>query len=491
MPDREWRTASAVVCAAVCTAVWLLPARSLPAAETPNIVLILADDMGYGDPGCYNPMSRIPTPHIDRLARQGLLLTDAHAPASVCVPTRYGLLTGRYPFRSQRSVRTESRIEPGRLTLGGFLQKQGYRTACVGKWHQGFEGGKSRKDYALAIPQGPIARGFDRFYGIPASLDIPPYYWIRDDRCVTPPTAMAVDNFSPGWTKIQGAFWRAGPVSPDFKFEQVLPTVKRQAVGFIDRWAADSRGDSKTPFFLYVPLPAPHTPWLPSKEFRGKSGASMYGDFTMMVDATVGAIVGALQKQKISGQTLVVFTSDNGPVWYPADTKRLKHSSVGLLRGMKGDAWEAGHRMPMIVRWPGHVPEGTRSDHLWCHTDFLATVAQITGGRLPAGSGEDSVGQLSVWLDPKRAEPARRNLVSQSSGRVLSVRERNWKYIPQLGSGGFSKPRRRQPRDGEASVQLYDLSKDISEQRNLSASEPERLERMRQLARTLTGLPAR
>jgi arylsulfatase A-like enzyme len=178
-------------------------------------------------------------------------------------------------------------------------------------------------------------------------------------------------------------------------------------------------------------------------------------------------------------------------VWYPADTKRLKHSSVGPLRGMKGDAWEAGHRMPMIVRWPGHVPEGTRSDHLWCHTDFLATVAQITGGRLPAGSGEDSVGQLSVWLDPKRAEPARWNLVSQSSGRVLSVRERNWKYIPQLGSGGFSKPRRRQPRDGEASVQLYDLSKDISEQRNLSASEPERLERMRQLARTLTGLPAR
>ena len=488
---REWRTACAVVCAAVCTAVWLLPARSLPAAETPNIVLILADDMGYGDPGCYNPKSRIPTPHIDRLARQGLRLTDAHAPASVCVPTRYGLLTGRYPFRSQRSERTESRIEPGRLTLGGFLQKQGYRTACVGKWHQGFEGGKSRKDYALAIPQGPITRGFDRFYGIPASLDIPPYYWIRDDRCVTPPTAMAVDNFSLGWTKIQGAFWRAGPVSPDFKFEQVLPTVKRQAVGFIDRWAADSRGDSKTPFFLYVPLPAPHTPWLPSKEFRGKSGASMYGDFTMMVDATVGAIVGALQKQKISGQTLVVFTSDNGPVWYPADTKRLKHSSVGLLRGMKGDAWEAGHRMPMIVRWPGHVPEGTRSDHLWCHTDFLATVAQITGGRLPAGSGEDSVGQLSVWLDPKRAEPARRNLVSQSSGRVLSVRERNWKYIPQLGSGGFSKPRRRQPRDGEASVQLYDLSKDISEQRNLSASEPERLERMRQLARTLTGLPAR
>ena len=467
--------------------VWVLLASCLSAAEKPNIVLILADDMGYGDPTCYNPNSRIPTPNIDRLARQGLRLTDAQAPASVGGPTRYGLLTGRYPFRSNRSERTESRIEPGRLTLGGFLQKQGYRTACVGKWHQGFEGGKSRKNYSLAIPQGPISRGFDRFYGIPASLDIPPYYWIRDDRCVTPPTAMARDNFSPGWTKIQGAFWRAGPVAPDFQFEQVLPTVQRQAIGFIDRWADDSRGDSKTPFFLYVPLPAPHTPWLPSKKFRGKSGASMYGDFAMMVDATVGAIVGALKNQKISQQTLVVFTSDNGPVWYPADTKRLKHNSVWPLRGMKGDAWEAGHRMPMVVRWPGHIPEGTTSDHLWCHTDFLATVSQITGGRLPRDAGEDSVGQWNVWRNPAKANPARRTLVTRSSGRVLAVRDGKWKYIPQLGSGGFSKPRRRKPRDGEPSVQLYDLSNDIGERKNLAGDRLDVLKRIRTVARRLTG----
>jgi arylsulfatase A-like enzyme len=479
------------VTGAVCVVSGLLGTVGLEAAERPNIVLILADDMGYGDPGCYNPASRIPTPHIDRLARQGLRLTDAHAPASVCVPTRYGLLTGRYPFRSRRSERTESRIEPGRLTLGGFLQQQGYRTACVGKWHQGFAGGKSRTDYSKPILQGPIDRGFDHFFGIPASLDIPPYYWIRDNRVVTAPTAMAKDNFSPGWTRIQGAFWRAGPVAPDFEFEQVLPRVEKQAIGFIDRWAADSRGDSKTPFLLYVPLPAPHTPWLPSQEFRGKSGASMYGDFTMMVDATVGAILGALEKQKIEKQTLVVFTSDNGPVWYPADTKRLKHNSVGPLRGMKGDAWEAGHRMPMIVRWPGHVPAGTTSDHLWCHTDFLATVAQITGGRVPAGAGDDSVGQLSVWVDPRRAPPARRTLVTRSSGRVLAVRDGRWKYIPQLGSGGFSQPRKRKPRDGEPPVQLYDLANDIGERRNLAASEPARLKSIRELARKLTGRDSR
>jgi arylsulfatase A-like enzyme len=276
-------------------------------------------------------------------------------------------------------------------------------------------------------------------------------------------------------------------VAPDFQFEQVLPTVQRQAIGFIDRWADDSRGDSKTPFFLYVPLPAPHTPWLPSKKFRGKSGASMYGDFAMMVDATVGAIVGALKNQKISQQTLVVFTSDNGPVWYPADTKRLKHNSVWPLRGMKGDAWEAGHRMPMVVRWPGHIPEGTTSDHLWCHTDFLATVSQITGGRLPRDAGEDSVGQWNVWRNPAKANPARRTLVTRSSGRVLAVRDGKWKYIPQLGSGGFSKPRRRKPRDGEPSVQLYDLSNDIGERKNLAGDRLDVLKRIRIVARRLTG----
>ena len=213
----------------------------------------------------------------------------------------------------------------------------------------------------------------------------------------------------------------------------------------------------------------------------------MYGDFAMMVDATVGAIVRAQEKHEVSDQPLVVFTSDNGPVWSPADTRRLKHNSVGPLRGMKGDAWEAGHRMPMVVRWPEHIPEGTTSDHLWCHTDFLATVAEITGGQLPKGAGEDSVGQLSVWLDPKRAEPARRTLVTRSSGRILAVRDGKWKYIPQLGSGGFSKPRRRKPGKGELAAQLYDLSTDIGERNNLAASQPGMLKRLRKLSRKLSN----
>ena len=466
----------------------LLTAASAQAATLPNIVLIMADDMGYGDPRCYNPQSRIPTPHIDRLAKQGVRFTDAHSPAAVCVPTRYGLLTGRYPFRSSRSERTESRIEPGRMTLGSLLGKRGYRTACVGKWHQGFEGGKSRKDYSKPIPQGPLERGFDRFFGIPASLDIPPYYWIRDDRCVTPPTARAMDNFSRNWTRIQGAFWRAGPVPPDFRFEDVLPMVERSAVGFVDQWSATSK---ESPFFLYVPLPAPHTPWLPSKAFDGKSGAAMYGDFVMMVDATVGAIVGALDRNRINRRTLVIFTSDNGPVWYPHDVKRFEHSATGPLRGMKGDAWEGGHRMPLIVRWPGRVPAGRVTHHLACHTDFLATLAEITGASLPDGAGEDSISQWPVWQKPNRPDPVRRTLVSQSSRRVLAIRDGKWKYIPRLGSGGFSKPQREKPAAGQPDAQLYDLSRDPGEQHNLAASRPDVRTRMARLAARLTARPSR
>ncbi|MDP7274652.1 MAG: arylsulfatase [Planctomycetaceae bacterium] len=466
----------------------VLTVVSARAATPPNIVLIMADDMGYGDPQCYNRKSKIPTPHIDRLARQGVRFTDAHSPAAVCVPTRYGLLTGRYPFRSLRSERTESRIEPDRVTLGGLLGKQGYRTACVGKWHQGFAGGKSREDYSKPIPQGPLDRGFDRFFGIPASLDIPPYYWIRDDRCVTPPTARAMDNFSRNWTRIQGAFWRAGPVPPDFRFEDVLPMVERAAVGFIDQWSPMSK---ESPFFLYVPLPAPHTPWLPSKKFQGKSGASMYGDFVMMVDETVGTIIDALDRNKINRRTLVIFTSDNGPVWYPHDAKRFGHSATGGLRGMKGDAWEGGHRMPLIVRWPGQVPARRVTDHLICHTDLLATLAEITGADIPDGAGEDSISQWAVWQKPNRRHPARRTLVSQSSGRVLAVRDGKWKYIPQLGSGGFSKPRRSKPAAGQPDAQLYDLSRDPGEQNNLAATLPDVRARMDRLATRLSATPLR
>lgn len=457
---------------------WVFLLGPRPATADPNIVLIMADDMGYGDPRCYNDQSKIPTPNIDRLARQGMRFTDAHAPAAVCVPTRYGLLTGRYPFRSERSERVESRIEPGRLTFPAMLAAEGYRTACIGKWHLGFEGGKVRQDYTQPIPGGPIDRGFDSFYGIPASLDIPPYYWIEDDHCVAAPSETIEDNFSDEWTRIQGAFWRAGNIAPRFRHVDVLPQLRRRAVEFLKQ---QRKGDAQEPFFLYLALPAPHTPWLPTRRYQGKSGAAEYGDFAFQVDSLVGEVLDTLKDQDQYENTLVVFTSDNGPVWYSADTQKYGHAATGPLRGMKGDAWEGGHRMPFIVRWPGTVRAGSESDHLVCHIDLMATLAEQVGAELPANAAEDSVSFLPLLKDPNLAEPARTTLVTQSSGRVLAVREGNWKWIPQLGSGGFSQPRREKPVEGGPAGQLYQLDKDLGEKENLWLENPAQVERMKQL----------
>jgi arylsulfatase A len=459
--------------------VMLLAALGTQAsAAPPNIVLIMADDMGYGDPRCYNAGSKIPTPNIDRLARQGMRFSDAHSPASVCVPTRYGLLTGRYPFRSERSERIESRIEPGRMTIASMLSAGGYYTACLGKWHQGFDGGKVRQDYQQPIPGGPVDRGFDEFYGIPASLDIPPYYWIENDRCVAAPSETIEDNFSEGWTKIQGAFWRAGNIAPRFRHVDVLPQLRSHAVDFIKQQRKESR---QRPFFLYVALPAPHTPWLPTRRYQGKSGADEYGDFTFQVDSLVGELLDTLKDQGHYDNTLVIFTSDNGPVWYPADVEKYDHAACGPLRGMKGDAWEGGHRMPFVVRWPGTVRAGSVCNQLICHTDLMATLADALMIELPDNAGEDSVSFLPLLMEASQNDSARTTLVSQSSGRVLTVRDGTWKLIPQLGSGGFSQPRREKPTEGGPQGQLYRLDTDLGETKNLWLENPQQVEKMTRL----------
>ena len=307
----------------------------------PNIIFIMADDMGYGDIQAYNSDSKIDTPNLNQLAKQGMRFTDAHAPAGLCVQTRYGLLTGQYPFRTTLKERTDPCIKEEQLTLPGMLKKAGYDTAMLGKWHLGFVGGKDKADYSQGLHGGPKDRGFDYFFGIPASLDIPPYYWIQNRKPLLAPTETIGDNFSDGWTRIQGAFWRKGRVAPGFVHAEVLPTISRRANFFLDT-RAQLPQKTRKPFFLYLPLPAPHTPWLPGKRFTGKSNASMYGDFVMMVDDMVGQIMKRLEQHGMADDTLLVFTSDNGPVWYPADTERLGHSSTGSLRGMKADSYEAG-----------------------------------------------------------------------------------------------------------------------------------------------------
>ncbi len=433
-------------------------------ASGPNIVFIMADDMGHGDARCFNGESKIPTPNIDRLAKDGIRFTDAHAPAAVCVPTRYGLMTGRYPFRMTRL--SGPLIAPGRLTVARLLKTEGYTTACVGKWHLGFENQKNPRS-GQRLAGGPLDHGFDQYFGIPASLDQPPYYYIENDRCVAAPSERIEASDSPGWTSIQGAFWRSGGIAPGFKHADVLPKFTEKAIAFL------AEREPSKPFFLYVALAGPHTPWLPHEKFVGKSLASMYGDFAHEVDHCVGEILDELDRRELTENTLVIFTSDNGPVWYPHDVDKYGHSSTGVLRGMKGDAWEGGHRVPFIARWPGKIRPGTKSSEVICHTDMLATFAAIVGRELPDDAGADSFDISPALLGKSSDKPLREATVFQSSDRVLAIRQGPWKLIPQLGSGGFSKPRRVKPEPGGPTGQLYDLEKDPPESKNVFLDHPE------------------
>jgi len=442
----------------------------------PNIVIILVDDMGYGDPGCYNPMSKIPTPTIDQLALEGMHFTDAHAAGALCHPSRYGLMTGRYPFRTDVSVwRKKPTIEEDLVTVASLLKSQGYHTTMVGKWHLGFQ----ENGYENPLSGGPVDRVFDSFFGIRASTDIPPYFYIRDDRAVDPPTNHIDAESSEGWSPIQGSFWRAGGIAPGLELKDVLPRFTEEAVKVIEEHAGSEK-HNRQPLMLYLAYPAPHTPWLPSPEFEGKSGAGMYGDFLVMVDAQIGRVLVALEASGMSENTLLIFSSDNGPVWYDIDEKRFGHDSSGGLRGMKADAWEAGHRMPFIVRWPGRVKQGSLSDQTICFTDILATLAEVTGADLPEGAGPDSHSFLSVLKgEQSKDQPIRPPIVMQSGNKSMMIRSGDWKLINQLGSGGFSQPSRTEPGPGDPEGQLYNLAEDPDETNNLYSEHPDIVARLK------------
>ncbi len=453
----------------------------LHAADHPHVLLIMVDDMGYGDPGCYNPNSKIPTPHIDALAKEGMRFTDAHAPGPLCHMSRYGLLTGRYPFRTNVSRWPKhALIEPGQTTLASMLKTQGYRTAMVGKWHLGFE----EQGYDNPLPGGPVDVGFDSYFGIRASTDIPPYFYIRGRQAVLPPTEPIAHHDSEGWSPIQGKFWRKGLISKDLKLEEVLPRFTEEAVGVLQHHATNATDD---PLLLYVAYPAPHTPWLPTSEFEGSSRASLYGDFMVMVDAMIGKILRALDKAQLAEETLVIFTSDNGPVWYKEDVQRFDHDSSGGLRGMKADAWEAGHRMPFIVRWPGRVAAGSKTDQTISFTDLLATLATLTGYDRKANEGPDSFDFSKVLLGQQPAsEPIRPHWVMRSGSGFMTVREGPWKLIDGLGSGGFSKPKRIPPPDQGPTGQLYHLGNDLGETTNLYDKHPEIVKKLRETLSQIT-----
>lgn len=480
-------------------------------ATPPNIVLILADDLGYGDLGCYNGASKIPTPNSDRLAAEGMLFTDAHTPSSVCTPTRYGLLTGRYSWRTflKQGVLggfDPPLIEDGRITIASFLQKRGYSTACIGKWHLGMTwtdekgnpvpwhqtvGDQSRRsgngvDFTIPTTGGPIDRGFDSWFGISASLDMAPYAYMSGDRVTQLPTA-----WLPNLLHRMDIKTPPGKKAPGFTLEAVLPELTNRAVEFIE-----SRANKKEPFFLYFPLPSPHLPVVPTVEWDGKSSIGVYGDYTAQTDATVGACLEALERSGLGDDTLFIFTSDNGGLWHEWEPKEIDdldhyeptergrynfeqgHQSNGVLRGTKADIWEGGHRVPFLVRWPSVVKAGTTSEALIELNDIFATVADLLQEDLPTNVAEDSFSFFQSLSRTDQKGPKRTFSIHHSISGVFAIREGPWKYIPSRGSGGFTIPKNITPGPGEPSAQLYRLSSDISETRNLASEHPEIIEKL-------------
>ena len=469
--------------AAILVSVLLLAnLPTLAEAGPPNVVVILADDLGYGDVQCLNPAGKIPTPHLDKLAAQGMTFTDAHSGSAVCTPTRYGLLTGRYAWRSPLKSGvlygySPRLIEPNRQTIADVLGKAGYHTACIGKWHLGMdwplkEGGIAKSagdakkvDYAQAIANGPTAVGFDQFFGISASLDMPPYIWIQDDHCVGLPT-------------VEKTWIRKGPAHPDFEAIDVLPTLGKKAVEYVTE-----RSNDEKPFFLYMPLASPHTPILPTDEWKGKSGLNAYADFVMQTDAVVGDVLAALEKAGTAENTLVIFTSDNG-CSPQANFKELLaqgHNPSHIYRGHKADIFDGGHRVPFLVRWPGVVKPGSTTAGLACLTDIFRTAADAAGAAVPGTAGEDSVSLVGV-LKGETKSTGRESVIHHSINGSFAIREGKWKLNMCPGSGGWSDPRPGRANLSEAEpVQLYDLSADPGEMMNLASQETETVARLTQL----------
>ena len=403
--------------------------------------------------------------------------TDAHSPSAVCTPTRYGLLTGRYAWRTRLTQGvlvgySPNLIDTTRLTLPGILRQAGYATAGIGKWHLGL-GDAERTDYAQPLRPGPVSLGFDYYYGIPSSLDFEPYVWFENDRVEQLPTD-SIEASRPcckGEAFYPGDFYREGAIAPDFRHVDVLPRTVEKSVEYVMQAGGK-------PFFLYVPFSAPHTPWLPTEPFQGNSGAGTYGDFAVQVDAGVGDILNALDEAGVADNTLVVFTSDNGAHWLPEEIEMFDHRANLDWRGMKADIHEGGHRVPFVARWPGKIEAGSVSHELVSLVDLMATFASVAGQTLSDDAGEDSYDLTPVLLGEPLEGPIREATVHHSVNGIFAIRQGSWKLIEGLGSGGFTQPVSVEPGPGDPLGQLYHLGDDPGETNNLYAEHPEVVERL-------------
>jgi arylsulfatase A len=461
----------------------------------PNILLLYADDLGYGDLRSYDPGSKIPTPHLDRLAAEGIRFTDGHSSSGICTPSRYAMLTGRHHWRDfhlHLESFEGSVIKPERLTLPEMLRAQGYATAHIGKWHLGWDWdaikrpdaqprssgkikvwGPEAFDWSKPIPDGPLAHGFDYYFGDDV-INFPPYTWIENDRVLAAPdTMLDTKSFKP----VKEAGWgsRNGPMITGWDPYQNIPETTRRGVDYIR-----SRKDTKQPFFLYFAYPSPHEPIIPNDEFDGKSAAGPYGDFICETDDSIGKLLRALDEAGLTDNTLIIFSADNGPEWFAyARDKKFGHWSSHPLRGAKRDLYEGGHRVPFLVKWPGVTAPGSVSDALVSQIDLMATLASVTGYTLPADAAEDSHDLLPL-LRSAEVTPIRTTHIHNTYEKAWAIRHGDWLLIEAKSGYSSTKEsdwgsRRGYPPDNDLPVELYDLRQDLAQKFNLAADHPARV----------------
>lgn len=474
----------------------------------PNIVIIYADDMGYGDLNIQNPNSKIPTPNLDNLAREGMRFTDAHSSSGICSPSRYALLTGTYHWRRQFGIVGafgKPFFAETDITLPQLLQAEGYSTACIGKWHLGWtwefknqptaevkQWGNLTKyylpediDWSKPVSGGPLDRGFDYYFG-DGTINFPPYAWVENDRIIQAPSeTMDINNI--GFEVKEGSWeFRPGPKVKDWNPYEVLPTLAQKAKEWI------KGQDRNKPFFLYFALPSPHAPIIPNDEFDGKSQAGPYGDFMVQTDWVIGEVLAALKENGLEENTIVIFSADNGPEHYAWErAEKFDHFSMGDFRGLKRDVWEGGHHVPFIVKWPGHIQAESVSNELISQIDVMATIANIIGIEMPEKAAPDSYDFTAVFTGKKYDSPLRETTIHNTNAKIWGIRKGDWLYINDSTGGLRPMPESFKELTGYTDFHtpglLFNMKEDPEQRVNLFEKHPDKISELSTLLEEYRG----